>query len=127
MSLFDYSMVIHHLVVVKALHDVQLTACIGCIEFCFQCIPELFAVFYVHIHITQTSIKNTQNTATNDSSIFLELILSFLRLSSSRRTITNFPHTHGLEPELALDLLSFKPHTTSEFFRFHCISITSHS
>src|SRR4051812_3284331 len=92
MSLLDYSTVIHHLVVVKALHDVQLTACIGCTEFCFQCIPELFAVFHVHIHITQTSIKNTQNAATEDSSVFLELILSFLRWSSSRRTITNF-HT----------------------------------
>src|ERR1041384_1420102 len=86
-----------------------------------------FAVFYVHIHITQTSIKNTQNTTTENSSVFLELILSLLRLSSSRRTITNFPHTHGLKPELALDLPSLKAHTTSELFRFHCISITSHS
>src|SRR3954470_17682545 len=76
MSLFDYSTVNHHLVVVKALHDVQFTACIGCTKFCFQCIPELFAVFYVHIHITQTSIKNTQNTAMEDSSVFFEPLLT---------------------------------------------------
>ena len=82
MSLFDYRTVVHHPDVMEALHDVQFTASIGCTEFSIQCIPELFTICYVHVHITQTISKNTQNASDEESIVFLELVLILVRYSS---------------------------------------------
>ena len=63
MSPIDYRAVIHHHVVMKTLHDIEVTTNIRCIEFSIQCIPKLLTVLYVHLHITQMAITNTKNAS----------------------------------------------------------------
>src|SRR5438128_11912896 len=120
MSLFNYRLVVHHLVVMKALHDVQFTACIGCTEFSIQRIPKLLPVCYVQVHITQTVGKDAQNTSSQGRVGFLELFLIFIRHSSLRLAISDPKYFQSSKPERGLDLPPLEVHT-SEFIRSQCI------
>jgi hypothetical protein len=84
MSLFDYRTVVSHPEVMEALHDVQFTASICYTELSVQCLPELFGICNVHVHIKQLVAKSTQNESHKGSIGFLELVLILVRYSSFR-------------------------------------------
>src|SRR5438132_5180277 len=111
MSLFNYRSVVHHLVVMKALHDVQFTACIDCTEFSIQCIPKLLPVCYVQIHITQTVGNNAQNASSQGRVSFLELFLIFIRYGSLRLSINDPEYFQSSKPKRGLNLPSLEVHT----------------
>src|SRR6266508_5708381 len=104
MSLFNYRSVVHHLVVMKAFHDVQFTACIGCTEFSIQCIIKLLPVCYVQIHITQMVGKNAQNASSQGRVGFLELFLISIRYSYLRLAINDPKYFQSSKPERGLNL-----------------------
>src|SRR5215216_607988 len=125
MSLFNHRTVIHHLVVMKTFHDVQFTACICCTKFCIQCIPQSLSVIYVHVHITQTVSKNTQNASHKHSIGFPEFSLIFVS-HSLWSTNTNVENFQSSKPERGLHLPPLKVHT-GKLIRPQCISESSHT
>src|SRR6266540_245650 len=63
MSLFYYRTVINHSVVMKLLHDVQLTVCIRDPKLGLKCLPQFLASEQVHICIHKVLTKNANHGA----------------------------------------------------------------
>jgi hypothetical protein len=73
MSLLNNRAIISHLIIMKALHDIQVTTSIRCAILSSKCIPQLLPVSVLHICINQTLNKNTKNCSRKETTSAIEM------------------------------------------------------
>src|SRR6266540_3721740 len=110
MSLFYYRTVINHSVVMKLLHDVQLTVCIRDPKLGLKCLPQFLASEQVHICIHKVLTKNANHGAPKQVVSSLERSILIRGERTYRLAKCNVIDIHDRQPKDHFCTLSLVSH-----------------